>query len=72
MIDTIPVNPDDPSTWGNFTPSTKRLNEIVGVITQSRRLTPEECELLFKSKREMARHFEYLMQIREKGNTSKP
>ena len=64
MTDTVPVDPDDPSSWGNFTPSTKRLNEMVGVITQPRQLTPEEIELLIKSKREIAQHIEYLMQVR--------
>lgn len=71
MTHTVPVDPDDPSTWGAFTPSTKRLNEMVGVITQPRRLTPEEIELLIKSKGEMARHFEYLMQVRDAEKSSK-
>ncbi len=67
----VPVDPDDPSTWGNFTPSTKRLNDMIGVVSHPRRLTPEEIELLTKSKQEMARHFEYLMRARSMGKMPK-
>lgn len=55
MADDVPVDPDDTSTWGDFTPSTKHLNDMVGVVKTSRRLTPEEIELLIKSKQELAK-----------------
>ncbi|MHB1201118.1 MAG: hypothetical protein ACYCZ6_16505 [Polaromonas sp.] len=60
MTGTVIVDPDDPSTWGSITPSTKRLNDLVGINSKPRSLTPEEIDLLLKSKQEMQRHFEYL------------
>lgn len=56
----VPVDPDDPSTWGSITPSTKRLNDLIGINSKPRSLTPEEFDLLLKSKQEMQRHCEYL------------
>ena len=59
MSSPVPVDPDDPSTWGTITPSTRRLNDLIGINPKPRRLTPEEIELLVKSKQEMHRHYEY-------------
>lgn len=61
MNNPIPiVDPDNPSTWGPLTPSTQRLHDLVGMNPKPRRLTPEEIELLVKSKQELQRQWEYL------------
>jgi hypothetical protein len=58
---------DDPSTWGALTPSTRRLNELVGVNPVPRRLTPEEIDLLLKSKQEIQRHCAYFSMKRREA-----
>ena len=60
MTGIVPVDPNDPGTWGLITPSTKRLNDLIGINPKPRRLTPEEIELLLKSKQEIQRQLEYL------------
>lgn len=59
MSSLVPVDPDDSSNWGSITPATKRLSDLIGINPKPRRLTPEEIELLIKSKQEMHRHYEY-------------
>jgi hypothetical protein len=54
MNNPLPVDLNDPSTWGSLTPSTKRLNDLIGINPEPRRLTPAEIELLMQSKREIA------------------
>lgn len=54
MRNPVPVDPNDPSTWGALTPATQRLNDLIGINPKPRRLTPEEIELLLQSKREIA------------------
>lgn len=54
MNDPEPVDPNDPNTWGTLTPATRRLNDLIGINPKPRQLTPEECELLLQSKREIA------------------
>jgi hypothetical protein len=54
MSDPVPVDPNDPSTWGRLTPATKQLNDLIGINPKPRRLTPFEIELLMQSKRELA------------------
>jgi len=51
------VEPNDPSTWGSLTPSTKRLNDLIGINPKPRRLMPSEIELLRQSKQEIAQRF---------------
>ncbi|MBK7049992.1 MAG: hypothetical protein KBC92_15215 [Giesbergeria sp.] len=54
MSEPTPVDPNDPSTWGPLTPATQRLHDLIGINPEPRQLTPEECELLLQSKREIA------------------
>lgn len=54
MNNPVPVDLNDPSTWGQLTPATQRLTDLIGINPKPRRLTPEECELLLQSKREIA------------------
>lgn len=54
MNNTVPVDPNDPSTWGSLTPATQQLNDLIGINPKPRRLTPAEIELLRQSKREIA------------------
>lgn len=54
MNDSVPADPNAPSTWGALTPATQRLNDLIGVNPKPRRLTPFEIELLLQSKREIA------------------
>lgn len=57
MNNPVPVDLNDPSTWGSLTPSTKRLNDLIGINPKPRRLTPVEIELLRQSKQEIAQRF---------------
>ena len=59
MSAALSVDSDDPSTWGDITPSTQRLNDLIGVNPKPLRLTPEEIDLLRKSKQEIQRRWEY-------------
>jgi len=57
MRNPVPVDPNEPSTWGSITPATKRLNDLIGINPKPRRLTPSEIALLRQSKQEIAQRF---------------